>query len=134
MHFPLQITHRQMETSAALDEHIEAEAEKLERYFDKIISCRVVVELPHRSQNKGQHFHVVVDLTVPGREIIVGRDPDERVTHEDPYVAVTEAFKAARRQLKTAAQRRRREVKRHTLDASRKVARRAKVAARETSA
>lgn len=119
MHFPLQITHRQMETSTALDEHIEAEAEKLEKFFDKIISCRVVVELPHKHHNKGQHFHVVVDLTVPGREIVVGRDPDARVTHEDPYVAVSEAFKSARRQLKDTAQRRRREVKRHTLDANR---------------
>lgn len=128
MHFPLQITHRQMETSQALDEHIEAEAEKLERYFDKIMSCRVVVELPHRSQNKGQHFHVVVDLSVPGREIVVGRDPDARVTHEDPYVAVTEAFKAARRQLKDTAQRRRREVKRHSLDANRRAATRRKAA------
>ena len=134
MHFPLQITHRQMETSQALDEHIEAEAEKLERYFDKIISCRVVVEIPHKHQNKGQHFHVVVDLTVPGREIVVGRDPDERVTHEDPYIAVTEAFKATRRQLKTAAQKRRREVKRHTLEANRKTARKAKAAARDVSA
>jgi ribosomal subunit interface protein len=113
----LQITHRQMETSESLDEHIEAEAEKLERYHDKIISCRVVVELPHRHKSQGQHFHVVVDLTVPGREIVVGRDPDERVTHEDPYVAVSEAFKAARRQLQGAAQKRRREVKRHSLDA-----------------
>lgn len=118
MHFPLQITHRQMETSEALDEHIAYEAEKLERYFDKIITCRVVVELPHRHSQKGQHFHVTVDLTVPGREIVVGRSPAEKVTHEDPYVAVTEAFKAVRRQLKTTAQRRRREVKRHTLEAA----------------
>jgi ribosomal subunit interface protein len=119
LHFPLQITHRQMETSEALDQHIEAEAEKLERYFDKIISCRVVVELPHRHKSKGQHFHVVVDLTVPGREIVVGRDPDERVSHEDPYVAVSEAFKSIGRQLKSQAQKRRREVKRHTLESAR---------------
>lgn len=131
MHFPLQITHRQMETSEALDEHIEAEAEKLERYFDKIMSCRVVVELPHRHQHKGQHFHVVVDLSVPGREIVVGRDPDERVTNEDPYVAVTEAFKAARRQLKDTAQRRRREVKRHSLEANRRAATKRKAASAE---
>ncbi len=126
MHFPLQITHRQMESSPALDEHIQAEAEKLEKFFDKITSCRVVVELPHKHHHKGQHFHVVVDLTVPGREIVVGRDPDGRVTHEDPYVAVSEAFKSARRQLKDTAQRRRREVKRHSLDANRRTATRKK--------
>ena len=126
MHFPLQITHRQMDSSNALDEHIEAEAEKLERFFDKIISCRVVVEVPHKHHNKGQHFHVTVDLSVPGHELVVGRDPDERVTHEDPYVAVSEAFKAVRRQLKDTAQRRRREVKRHSLEANRKAASRKK--------
>jgi ribosomal subunit interface protein len=133
LHFPLQITHRQMETSSALDEHIEAEAEKLEKFFDKIISCRVVVELPHKHHNKGQHFHVVVDLTVPGREIVVGRDPDGRVTHEDPYVAVSEAFKSARRQLKDTAQRRRREVKRHSLEANRRAATRKKAAGDATA-
>lgn len=130
MNFPLQITHRQMESSLSLDEHIQNEAEKLERYFDKITSCRVVVELPHRHSEKGRHFHVTIEVHVPRHQLVVGRDPEERVTHEDPYIAVTEAFKALRRQLKETAQRRRREVKRHQLVGTRRTARRTKAAAR----
>jgi ribosomal subunit interface protein len=99
----LQITYRGMETSEALSEHIRDQAEKLEQFFDGIVGCHVVVEEPHRHKQHGNNFHVRVDLHVPGKEIVVGRDPGERST-EDAYVAVTEAFDAARRQLQHYAE------------------------------
>lgn len=99
----LQITFRGMEKSEALSEHIRAEAEKLEQFFDGIVGCHVVVEEPHRHKQQGKEFHVRVDLHVPGKEIVVGRDPGER-SHEDAYAAVMDAFEAARRQLQHYAE------------------------------
>jgi ribosomal subunit interface protein len=96
---PLQITYRGMTQSEALSSHIREHLEKLEHFFDGIQGCRVVVDEPHRHKSQGKHFHVLVDLTVPGREIVVGRDPVEHRNFEDPYIAVSEAFEAARRQL-----------------------------------
>ena len=95
----LQITYRGMTQSEALSSHIRDHLDKLEQFYGGIVGCRVVVDEPHRHKSQGKHFHVLVDLTVPGKEIVVGRDASEDRSHEDPYIAVSEAFDAARRKL-----------------------------------
>ncbi|HZH14297.1 MAG TPA: ribosome-associated translation inhibitor RaiA [Archangium sp.] len=100
----LQITFRGMNTSEALSEHIRDSADKLEQFFDGITGCHVVVEEPHRHHQQGKHFHVRLDLHVPGKNIVVDRDHGDRASHEDPYQAVNEAFDAARRQLQHYAE------------------------------
>ena len=104
---PVQITYRRMEESEALSGIIRAKAQKLERYYDRIGACRVLVERPHRHSRSGEHFHVRIDLTVPGGELVVERDPPLRARNEDAYVAVTDAFRAARRELQDYVRRRR---------------------------
>lgn len=99
MNRPLQITFRGMESSEAMSEHIRDQAEKLEQFCERIVGCHVVVEQPHKHHRQGKHFHVRVDLHVPGRDIVVAREHGERRTHEDPYLAVSDAFDAARDQL-----------------------------------
>jgi ribosomal subunit interface protein len=100
MNRPLQITFRGMESSEAMSEHIRDHAEKLEHLFDRIVGCHVVVEQPHKHHRQGKHFHVRVDLQVPGKDIVVARDHAGKDTHEDPYQAVNDAFDAARNQLR----------------------------------
>jgi ribosomal subunit interface protein len=100
----LQITFRGMNTSEALSEHIRDSADKLEQFFDGITGCHVVVEEPHRHHQQGKHFHVRLDLHVPGKNIVVDRDHGDRASHEDPYQAVNDAFDAARRQLQHYAE------------------------------
>ena len=107
MLIPVQITYRDMEESEALSTIIRTKAQKLERYFSRIGGCRVLVEQPHRHHRSGKHFHVRIDLTVPGGELVVEREPALRSRHEDPYVAVTDAFRAARRELQDYVRRRR---------------------------
>src|SRR4030065_2109758 len=108
MKTPLQITFRDFERSDALKTHIREKAEKLETFFDPIMSCRVVMELPHQHKNQGKAFNVRIDIGVPGSEIVVNRDK-----HEDVYVALRDAFDAARRQLEDYGRRLRRETKAH---------------------
>ena len=107
MKIPLQITYRGFSSSDALSHVIKEEADKLEEFHDRVTGCRVVVEQPHKRHRKGKHFHVRIDLTVPGSELVVGRDPAEHDQHEDPFVAVTEAFDAMRRMLQEYAAKRR---------------------------
>ncbi|MFY2556160.1 HPF/RaiA family ribosome-associated protein [Corallococcus terminator] len=95
----LQITYRGMATSETLNEHIRDHAAKLEQFFDGIVGCHVVVDEPHRHQQNTHHFRVRVDLHVPGKDIIAGKEPEHDAAHEDPYQAVSDAFDAARRQL-----------------------------------
>ncbi|MEB2285979.1 MAG: 30S ribosomal protein S30 [Polyangiaceae bacterium UTPRO1] len=96
---PVQITFRDVPPSAAVEARIQEEAEALRQYDDRIVRCRVVVEQPHRHHHQGRLFAVHIDLTVPGREIVIGPGSDDDHAHEDVYVAIRDAFEAARRQL-----------------------------------
>ena len=109
MQSSLQITVRGMEHSNALDEHIRERVEKLDRSYPKLMSCRVVAELQDRHKHQGKHFAVRVDLTAPGKEIVVNRQHAE-----DVYVALRDAFDAAKRQLEAYADIQRGEVKSHS--------------------
>ena len=108
MQIPLQITIRDMEHSDALETHIRDKANKLDEYFDRIMSCRVVVEMPHKHHQQGKQFNVRIDIGVPGSEIVVNRDHAE-----DVYVALRDAFDAAKRQLEDYARKMRGDVKTH---------------------
>lgn len=72
-----------------------------------------MIESPHKHHRKGNLYHLRIDVTVPGDEIVVKRSPDEQHSHEDPYVAVRDAFDSARRQLEDYARKRRGKVKTH---------------------
>ena len=108
MNAMLQITIRDVPHSDALDAKIREKAEKLEKFYPHMMRCRVVVEVPHKHKHQGRIFNVRLDITVPGNELVVNRDADE-----DVYVAVRDAFDAAKRQLEDYARRQRHDVKVH---------------------
>lgn len=112
---PLQITFRDMNPSEFLEKDIREKAEKLEEYFNKITACHVIVEMHHKHHHQGNLYHVRLDIVLPGKEIIVNRDPKEHHAHEDPYVAVRDAFNAARRQLQDYHEQLKQHVKTHEL-------------------
>ena len=103
MDLPLQITWRGLSSSEAVEADIRDKASKLETFYDHIVSLRVVVERPHQHHQQGNLFHVSLDIKVPGKEIVVGRGPAAHQAHEDAYVAIRDAFDAARRQLADTA-------------------------------
>jgi len=113
MQKPIEIAFRDMEPSPALEAVVRERAEKLEKFCNEIIGCRVVIESPHKHHRKGNLYRLRIDVTVPDDEIVVKRSPDEHHSHEDPYVAVRDAFDSARRQLEDYARKRRGKVKMH---------------------
>jgi len=112
-----------MPPSASVEARVREQVAELEQSYDRIISCRVVIETPHRHQHKGRLYGVRVDLSVPGRELMIGSKPSQHHAHEDVYVAVRDAFDAARRQLEDHARRERGQTKRHEPPAEGRVAR-----------
>ena len=108
MQIPLQISFHGIQHSDALYSAIRERAEKLERFYDRIMSCRVVLELGARHKRQGKQFSVRIDLKMPGGEIAVTKEHDE-----DVQVALRDAFDAARRQLEDYARAQRGDVKRH---------------------
>ena len=123
MQVPLQITFRHMDSSEAVATRIRERVAELERFFDRIVSCRVVVECRHPRRQQGNLFRVHVELKVPGREIVVGRDPAAHHAYEDVYIALRDAFDAARRLLEDHARERRGDVKVHAVPDHGRIAR-----------
>lgn len=113
MRIPLQISFRGMDHSAAIEQNIRERARKIERFYENIMGCRIVVEAPHHHHHKGNLYHIRIDITAPDGELVVSRKPDQHHAHEDVYVAIRDAFRAAQRQLEDYARKRRGHVKRH---------------------
>lgn len=118
MNDPLSMAFHGFPPTEWLASLIEEQAEKLERYFPRIISCRVVVEQPHRHHRHGKQFNVRISVGVPGKEVVVARSPAHHVDNEEVHEAVLDAFRIARRRLQDYARTLRGEVKAHTLPAA----------------
>ncbi len=113
MQLPLQITFRHMDPSPALETRIRELAARLEKFSAQIMRCHVIVEpTPHHQHQGGLHdFHI--DITLPDTEIAIRRAHPADHAHEDPYVALRDAFRAARRKLEDYERKRRLDVKTH---------------------
>lgn len=129
MKLPPTVTFRGFSPSPALEDDIRKHVAKLETYFASIMGCRVLVELVQRHHRAGNRYHVRIDLTVPGDEIVVAHEASLRAAAQDlgtekitkaseldgerkhARVAVREAFDVARRRLQDFARRYRRSVK-----------------------
>ena len=108
MKLPLEISARDVRLNDETEALIREKAGKLDRFYDQIIGCRVKVDMPHRSQRSGMTYNVRIDITVPGGELIVKREPDE-----DLHVAIVNSFDKAQRRVKEYAEKLRGEVKTH---------------------
>lgn len=103
MQTPIQVTFRDMPVSDAVESRCWAETEKLKRYFDRITACHVVIAESHRRHRQGNLFEVRIHLSVPGKGLIVKREPADHHEDEDMQVAVRDAFDRMRRQLQDHA-------------------------------
>ncbi|MHB1871841.1 MAG: HPF/RaiA family ribosome-associated protein [Steroidobacteraceae bacterium] len=112
MTFPIQVSFQQMEPSPALRERIRELAARLERFSPSILRCRVRVERPAQHKQQGGLHDIRIDIAVPDDEIVVRHSHAADRAHENAYVALRDAFNAARRQLEDYERRRRGEIKR----------------------
>ncbi len=115
MTFPLQITFRNMAASRIFENRIREFARRLEKFSSQITHCSVVIQQPHQQASQGTLFDVHVNMTVPGCMIAVHRTHSSDPSHTDAYVALRDAFSAAKRRLQEYERKRRGEVKLHAL-------------------
>ncbi len=87
---------------------------QLEEFYGRITGCTVVIALPHRHHAKGRLYSVRIDIVVPGGMIVINREHHDEHAHEDVFVALRDAFDAARRRLEDHARRLRGVEKLHT--------------------
>jgi ribosomal subunit interface protein len=105
---PLQITSRNFELTGEIESFIHKKSEKLDKFHRDMMSCRVLLEVPHRNRNSGLVYNARIDLAMPGKDIVIRRE-----AHEDLHRAITLAFEAALKRVQAYARRKRGEVKRH---------------------
>ncbi len=127
--FPLQITFRNAEAQPQVESLIRAEVARLAKFYKRIMACRVAVGNPHRHHHEGNPYHVRIDITMPGGELVIRHAPTRRGTarqsgelgmrkhleirepHKGIRMAIHEAFKEAGRRLQDYARRQRGDVK-----------------------
>jgi len=124
------ITYRNIAVSEWLDAEINKRVAKLASFYPDIVSCKVLVEIPHRHHEQGNRFHVRIVIVVPGEKIVAGQTPNlhlnqidgesmrERQSQKtgvrkDAALALRQAFDAAMRQLRDYVRLRRFDVKTH---------------------
>jgi ribosomal subunit interface protein len=112
MRLPPQIIWQNLSPSDEIETKIRKHIVKLEKFANRLSDCRVVIAVPHRHHHQGNIYHIQINLTVHGGELVV--NPPAQQTHEDLHVAIRDAFESAERQLKEYTQQRRGEVKTHT--------------------
>jgi cold shock CspA family protein len=116
MQVPIEIRFHGLEPSESLESEVRAQAERLNRLYGRLTACRVSIEPPPHQRRTGNLWNVHIELSVPGKTLVVSREPHKaHLRHARPDIrkAVKEAFKAAERQLKEFKQVRRGEVKPH---------------------
>lgn len=109
----LDVTFRDMPSSDAVIAAAQRWANRLGKLDTRIERCSVVIDRPHQRHRQGAQFHIRIELIRPDRTISVARDAGLDGAHEDVYVALSDAFRAARRQLQDHTQIRRGDVKAH---------------------
>lgn len=100
MQSPPKITFRNMDSSSAIEDHINRRIAELEKYHPRIVSCSVVVEASPKKHQTGREFGVELTINVPGPDIHVSRSMGRSRAPEDVNLAIHEVFDAARRKLK----------------------------------
>lgn len=111
MTHPLQIDFHNGHRQEDVETRVRQERAELEKFYHRIVSCRVEVQLPEHPR-RGSLCKVLLELRVPSEDATtpaalrggqISGDGTELVVieaeHKDPSLAVHEAFTTARRRL-----------------------------------
>ena len=98
------------ETRSAIDKHVAM----LEDRFGRVTAGRVVLKAPGGRHRTGGLYEINIHLSLPdGRDVNVGRTPQNDERYADLNFALNDAFKRARRQLQDQVRKLQGHVKQH---------------------
>jgi len=111
MNLPFELVQKDVALPAAMIDEFRSRAERFDRFFNRIMRCRVTVEGSGVHHRQGR-YAVTIDLTVPGSEIVVRKKAAANLE-----LAMKDAFHAAGRKLEDHVRKTRGFVKRHPAEA-----------------
>jgi len=89
-----------IERSEAIETRIREKVSKLERHFQRITRCRVVLEAPHRNALRPLIYQIKIELDVPSRRpIVVCHERPANPNSDELGLAIRDAFEAAIRKV-----------------------------------
>jgi len=114
METPVEIDFQGMdatpETRAAIDKHVAV----LEDRFGRVTAGRIVLRAPGGRHRTGGLYEINIHLALPdGRDVNVGRTPQNDERYADLNFALNDAFKRARRQLQDQVRKLQGHIKQH---------------------
>jgi cold shock CspA family protein len=129
MNLTSEITFRNMKSQPRLEEAVGKEVARLERFFDRMTSCRVMIQGPKRQERN--LYNVRIEIGVPNERLVVDHHPslhgtledleaprkskqtDLERSHRDAVRAIHDAFGEMRRRLQDYVRRMRGMTKQH---------------------
>jgi ribosome-associated translation inhibitor RaiA len=105
MQVPLEIAFHNIDSSNWAEDQIRARVAKLEKLYDRLVSCRVRVDQRNTNQAGTIPPVVHIELGIPGRkDLVVSHEPDHlqhKFQAPDLHNAINEAFRIAEDRLTT---------------------------------
>jgi hypothetical protein len=96
---PVHITFRHLRARPEAEGLVRTHVERLRQRCDRLVDCRVSIEVPHRSRASARPFRVRVELGVPRERLVVTRDVDDAEPPRELDQVLREVFDAAERRL-----------------------------------
>jgi cold shock CspA family protein len=114
MQTPVEIDFQGMDADAGVRAAIAKHVDDLEQRFGRITAGRVVLKAPGGHHRTGGLYEINIRLALPdGREVNIGRTPQNDERYSDLNFALNDGFKRARRQLQDQIRRLQGQVKQH---------------------
>lgn len=95
---PLKVSFHNMASSEGIEARVRERVARLERLSDQIVSCRVTIEAPHKQPHRST-VGITIDVSVPGKEIVVKRELRHHESRDDAYQVIGVAFDTVERRL-----------------------------------
>ena len=114
MQTPVEIDFQGMDAKPDVRAAIEKHVAQLEERFGRITAGRVVLKSPGGRHRTGGLYEINIHLALPdGRDVNIGRTPQDDERYSDLPFALNDAFKRARRQLQDKVRELQGQVKQH---------------------
>ncbi len=94
------ISYHNLDHSPAVDDLVQERIAALERRYDRITGCEVMLDAPQKKKRHGRVFRVRLSLRLPGPDLSVSREVAQGSAQDDLILAVNRAFSATEKALK----------------------------------
>jgi ribosomal subunit interface protein len=117
MKVPLEVSYRNVTKTEWIENILDRQLKRLERYAPDIISCRVALEKDHRHHRQGNPFYVRIEVSLPGKKRLTTTSEPIYVREESQHElgkVIRDAVGAMEKRLKKTESKKRHEVKTHS--------------------